>query len=94
MLCFPEGLLNVKVMSGTPDTFDVKAILPFANADSGRPEGASVTDRVSMTSAYISFEVWRTFARLHGKAGVFVAASDGVLEPETLGLEELLLILH
>jgi hypothetical protein len=94
MLCFPEGLVNVKVISGTPDTLEVKAMLPFANAASGRPDGARVTDRVSMTSAYISFDVWRTFALLHGKAGVLVAARDELLEPVRLGLEELLYFAH
>ena len=76
MLCFPDGLFNDKVMSGTPETFEVKAILPFAKAASGRPEGAKVTDSVSMTSAYISFEVCRTFALLHGSAGVLVLLRD------------------
>lgn len=38
-------------MSGTPDTLEVKAMEPLAKAASGRPEGASVTVRVSMTSA-------------------------------------------
>jgi hypothetical protein len=51
MLCFPEGLVNDIVMSGTPDTFEVKAIEPFANAARGLPEGANVTDKVSMISA-------------------------------------------
>lgn len=75
ILCLPDGLLKLSVTSGTPDTFAVKAIEPLAKAASGRPEGARVTDRVSMISAYNSFEVWRTFALRHGSAGVFVAAN-------------------
>lgn len=67
-------------MSGIPDTFDVNAIVPFANAAKGLPDGASVTDKVSTISAYISLEVCRTFARLHGKAGAFEAIKDGALE--------------
>ena len=63
-------------MSGTPETFDVKAIVPFAKADSGLPDGARVTERVSTMSAYISFDVWRTLARLHGRAGVLVELRD------------------
>ena len=66
-----------KRRSGTPEIFDVKAIVPFANAANGRPDGARVTVSVSTRSTYNSFEVCRTFALLHGKAGVF-AASDPV----------------
>jgi hypothetical protein len=51
----------------------------LAKAASGRPEGASVTVRVSTTSAYISFEVCRTFARRQGNAGAFDAIRDGAL---------------
>lgn len=79
MLCLPEGLLRVRVMSGTPDTLEVKAMVPFANAASGLPEGASVTESVSTTSAYISLDVWRTLARLQGRAGVFALDSVGML---------------
>lgn len=81
MLCFPDGLVRERVISGTPETFDVKAIVPFAKAAKGLPDGASVTDRVSTTSAYISFEVCRTFARLQGKDGVFEGINDGEFEP-------------
>ena len=73
----------VKVISGTPETFDVKAIVPFANAESGLPDGASVTERVSITSAYISFDVWRTLDRLQGRVVVFAELRDiwvGMLE--------------
>lgn len=80
MLCLPDGLLSVRVMSGTPDTFEVKAMVPLANAARGRPEGASVTVKVSTISAYISFDVWRTFARLQGKAGVLVEDIEGMLQ--------------
>ena len=86
-LCFPAGLLNVKVMSGTPDTFDVKAMLPFANAASGLPDGARVTESVSMISAYISLEVWRTFERLQGSAGVFAEEIAVLEELARLGFE-------
>ena len=78
----PDGLVKESVMSGTPETFEVKAIVPFANAARGRPDGASVTESVSTTSAYISFEVCLTFALLHGKAGPLAAANDGALELE------------
>lgn len=78
ILCFPDGLLKVNVISGTPVTFAVNAMEPFANAASGRPDGASVTERVSITSAYISFDVCRTFARRQGNAGVFGAGKAGV----------------
>lgn len=87
MLCFPDGLVRDRVMSGTPDTFDVNAMVPFANAASGLPDGARVTDSVSTISAYISFDVCRTFARLHGKAGVFEAIKDDALEFEKLVLK-------
>lgn len=81
-LCLPEGLVRLTVMSGTPDTLAVNAIVPFANAASGLPEGASVTDNVSTTSAYISFEVCRTFARRQGSAVPVVGVIEGVLELE------------
>lgn len=58
-------------MSGTPEILEVKAIVPFAKAARGRPEGARVTDSVSTISTYISLEVCRTFARRQGRAGVF-----------------------
>jgi hypothetical protein len=37
-------------ISGTPDIFDVQAIVPLAKADKGRPEGAIVMERVSTKS--------------------------------------------
>lgn len=73
-------------MSGTPDIFDVKTMLPLAKAANGRPEGARVTDRVSITSAYISFEVCRTFALLQGRAGVFVLLREDIEELAMFGL--------
>lgn len=73
-LCFPEGLVSVRVISGTPDTLEVKAMVPLAKAARGRPEGARVTVRLSTTSAYSSLEVCRTPDLLHGRAGVFSAA--------------------
>lgn len=72
ILCFPEGLVRLRVISGTPETFEVKAIVPFAKAEMGLPDGARVTDSVSTTSAYISLDVWRTFGRLHGNAGALL----------------------
>lgn len=78
MLWTPDGLLKLTVTSGTPETLAVKAMDPLANAANGLPEGASVTESVSMTSAYSSFEVWRTLARRHGRAGVLVMGSAGV----------------
>lgn len=85
-LCFPDGPVRVKRMSGTPETLHVNAMVPLAKAASGRPDGASVTVSVSTTSAYISFEVWRTFARRHGSAGALEAAWEGALELTKLGL--------
>jgi len=83
-LCFPEGPVIVIKMSGTPETLLVKAMVPFANAASGRPEGAMVTLRDSTTSAYSSLLVCRTFALRHGSAGVVAAIKDGALELEKL----------
>lgn len=79
-LCLPDGPVSVMIISGTPDTLHVKAIEPFANAASGRPDGARVTVNVSTTSAYISLEVCRTLARRHGRAGVFVVMILGAPE--------------
>lgn len=76
-----------RVISGTPDTLEVNAIVPFAKAASGLPEGASVTDKVSTISAYISFDVCRTFALLHGKEVEFDGRMEGVLELEKLALK-------
>lgn len=90
ILCLPDGLLRFRVMSGTPDTLEVKAIVPFANAANGLPDGANVTDSVSTISAYISFDVWRTFDRLQGRAGVLVLDRVGTLVLE-LGFEEVFL---
>lgn len=67
-------------MSGTPDTLEVNAMVPLANAASGLPDGASVTDRVSTISAYISLDVCRTLALLHGRAVEFDGSKGGVLE--------------
>jgi hypothetical protein len=86
MLCLPDGLVNVNVMSGTPETLEVNAIVPLANAASGLPDGARVTDNVSTTSAYISLEVCRTFDRRQGRAGVLLLANVEKLEPE-IGFE-------
>lgn len=94
MLCFPDGLPSVTRTSGTPDTFDVNAMVPLANAAKGLPEGASVTDKVSTTSAYSSFEVCRTLARLHGKAGVLAAIRDGEGELEKFVFNGLFLHSH
>jgi hypothetical protein len=77
MCCFPDGVERFSKRSGTPDIFDVKAMVPLAKAAKGRPEGAKVTDSVSTKSTYNSLDVCRTFALRHGKAGVFAAS-----EPE------------
>lgn len=73
IFCLPEGVERFNKRSGTPEILDVKAIVPFANAANGRPEGASVTERVSTKSTYSSLEVCRTLALRQGNAGVFVA---------------------
>lgn len=36
--------------SGTPESFEVKAIVPFERAESGRPEGAIVAVMSSIKS--------------------------------------------
>jgi hypothetical protein len=74
MFCLPDGVDRFSKRSGTPDIFEVKAMVPFANAAKGRPEGARVTDNVSTKSTYSSLDVCRTFALRHGKAGVFAAS--------------------
>lgn len=90
--CLPDGVDRFRSRSGTPDIFDVNAIVPFANAANGRPDGARVTVSVSTRSTYNSFEVCRTFALLQGSAGVFAASApvednpdmpefDGVAKP-------------
>jgi hypothetical protein len=71
--CRPDGVERFNTRSGTPEIFEVHAIVPLAKAANGLPEGASVTDSVSMRSIYSSFDVCRTFALRHGRAGVFAA---------------------
>jgi hypothetical protein len=73
VFCLPDGDERVKRRSGTPEIFDVNAIVPFAKAAIGRPDGASMTDKVSTRSTYSSFEVCRTFALRHRRAGEFEA---------------------
>jgi hypothetical protein len=46
----------------------VNAIVPDTRAESNLPEGAIVTDRLSMMSTYISFEVCRMPGRRQGNA--------------------------
>ena len=65
-------------MSGTPEIFAVNAIVPETNADKSLPDGAIVTDNVSIISTYSSLEVCRTPGRRHGMAGP-VAARDVAL---------------
>jgi hypothetical protein len=62
----PPGQPSCKRRSGIPETLDVKAMVPLASAERGRPLGAKVTESVSTISTYISLEVWRTFARRQG----------------------------
>jgi hypothetical protein len=69
LLLDPPGALNVSSRSGIPDIFAVNAIEPDETAEMGLPEGARVTEIFSRISTYSSFEVWRTFGRLHGIAG-------------------------
>jgi hypothetical protein len=71
--CLPDGVERFNRRSGTPEIFEVQAIVPFANAAKGLPDGARVTERVSMRSTYSSFDVCRTFALRQGRAGVFTA---------------------
>ena len=44
----------------------MNAMVPFAIAERGRPEGESVTESVSTMSTYISLLVCLTLARRHG----------------------------
>ncbi len=73
MFCLPDGVDRFNNRSGTPDIFEVNAMVPFANAARGRPEGARVTVKVSTMSTYSSLEVCRTFALRQGRAGVLAA---------------------
>lgn len=50
IFCFPLGVLKLNNISGTPEISAVKAMVPFANAERGRPEGAIMTERVSTMS--------------------------------------------
>ena len=50
MAALPPGVESVSRRSGTPDILDVKAMVPWANAARGRPEGARVMERVSTMS--------------------------------------------
>lgn len=79
----PPGQPSCNSRSGTPDTLAVKAIVPFAIADSGRPDGESVTSNVSTISTYISFDVCLTFALRHG---IVELAGAGLVGPK-LGLD-------
>ena len=67
----PDGVERFNNRSGTPDILAVNAMVPLANAAKGLPDGAKVTVSVSTRSTYSSLEVCRTFARRHGRAGVF-----------------------
>lgn len=49
-MCFPLGTDNESSRSGTPDILAVKRIDPYAKAERARPEGARITDSVSMIS--------------------------------------------
>ena len=63
-------------------------------AASGLPEGASVTDKVSTISAYISLDVCLTLALLHGKEVEFDGKMEDVFEFEKLALKGAFLIVH
>lgn len=88
--CLPPGTVRLRTRSGTPEILEVKAIEPLANAARGRPDGASVTERVSTMSTYSSLLVCRTLARRQGIAGPLVAGLSascgfnppGVTEPD------------
>jgi hypothetical protein len=89
-VCAPEGTERVRRRSGTPESFEVKRMEPLAKAARGRPEGASVTVRVSTMSTYSSLLVWRTLARRQGmawlaEAGVRLSCVRRLLDAETPG---------
>lgn len=71
----PPGVVRHSKRSGTPEILAVKAIVPDTSADKIRPDGAIVTDNVSIMSTYSSFDVWRTPGRRHGMAGPEAAAA-------------------
>lgn len=50
VFAIPPGQDNWRMRSGIPLTFAVKAILPLAMAERGRPEGEDVMERVSRMS--------------------------------------------
>lgn len=64
-------MVRIRRRSGTPDTFAVNAIVPWANAANGRPEGENVTCSVSIISTYSSLLVCLTLFRRHGIAMLF-----------------------
>ena len=70
IFCFPDGVLKLKRISGTPETSAVNAIVPFEKAERGRPEGAIITERVSIISTYKRGEMCFTLERRQGRAGV------------------------
>lgn len=67
------------------------AIVPEANAESSLPEGAIVTERVSIISTYISFDVWRTPGRRHGIAGPKADVALGLGNCDLSGLSDAVL---
>lgn len=72
----------------------MRAIVPDTKAESNRPEGAMVTDKVSTISTYSSLDVCRTLGLLHGIAGPCVAKDDdnggfNALGPPNVGVDDL-----
>jgi len=49
-LLLPPGALRVNRRSGTPEILAVKAMDPWARAEIGRPDGATMTDKLSTMS--------------------------------------------
>lgn len=76
MFCFPEGVDKESRISGTPLTSAVKAIVPLAKADNGRPDGAIMMERVSTMSTYKRGDMCFTFARRQGSAGALRTPMD------------------
>ena len=78
IFCFPDGVERERRMSGMPESSAVKAMLPLANAERGRPDGAIVMCRVSTMSTYMRGERCLTFARRHGRAGVLALPMEEI----------------
>lgn len=74
-----------KRRSGIPEILALKAMVPCAKAETGRPEGANITERISTMSTYSSFDVCFTFERRHSTADPAAELAVVLLIPEANG---------